>query len=114
MRIKHWMPGNVPAELRNNSERLFSLIGAGKIGSAFVLWRGGIAVGGEFAVPDGIFALLAAIIHRTNGAVGLHEKAVFPGLLEAREKDAQVQHATPGNLGGDDFALIRAVAEVAP
>src|SRR6478735_3581168 len=87
MRIKHWMPGNVPAELRNNSERLFSLIGAGKIGSAFVLWRSRIAVGGEFAVPDRIFALLAAIIHRTNGAVGLHEKAVFAGLFEAREKD---------------------------
>ena len=108
------MPGNVPAELRNNSERLFSLIGAGKIGAAFVLWRSRVAVGGEFAVPDGIFALLAAIIHRTNGAVGLHEEAVFPGLFEAREKDAQVQHATLGNLGGDDFAFIRAVAEVAP
>src|SRR6478672_2627078 len=114
MRIKHWMPGNVPAELRNNSERLFSLIGAGKIGSAFVLWRSRIAVGGEFAVPDRIFALLAAIIHRTNGAVGLHEEAVFPGLFEAREKDAQIQYATLGNLGGDDFAFIRAVAEVAP
>jgi hypothetical protein len=35
-------------------------------------------------------------------------------LLEAREKDAQVQHAVAGNLGGDDFALIAAVAEVAP
>src|SRR5712672_2875840 len=73
MRIKHWMRGNVPAELRNNSERLFSLVGACKIGAAFVLWRSRVAIGGEFAVPDGIFALLVAIIHRTNGAVGLHD-----------------------------------------
>src|SRR5258705_3597870 len=114
MRIKHWMPGNVPAELRNNSERLFSLVGACKVGAACVLWRSRVAVGGELAVPDGIFALLAAIIHRTNGAVRLHDKAVFAGLFEAREKDAQVQHATFGNLGGDDFAFIRAFAEVAP
>src|SRR5258708_19979933 len=114
MRIKHWMPGNVPAELRNNSERLLSLIGAGKIGAPFMLRRSRVAVGDEFPVPDAIFALLAAIIHRTNGAVGLHDKAVFPGLFEAREKDAQVQHATLGNLGGDDFAFILAFAEIPP
>src|SRR6266478_8384070 len=113
MRIKHRMRGNVPAELRNNSERLFSLISACKIGAAFVLWRSRVAVGSEFSVPDGVFALLVAIIHRTNGAGGLHDKAVFAGLFEAREKHAQVQHAIAGNLGGDDFAFIRAVAEVA-
>ena len=79
-----------------------------------MLRRSRVAVGGEFAIPDGVFALLVAIVHRTNGAVGLHDKAVFAGLFEAREKDAQVQHAIAGNLGGDDFAFIRAVAEVAP
>ena len=114
MRIKHGISGNVPAELRKNSERLFSLISACNISAAFVLCRTRAAVGGEFAVPDGVFALLVAIVYRTNGAVGLHDKAVFAGLFEAREKDAQVQHAIAGNLGGDDFAFIRAVAEVAP
>src|SRR5712671_7304080 len=114
MKTKHEIPGNVPAELGENSERLFSLIGACNISAAFVLRRSGVAVGGEFAVPDRVFALLVAIIHRTNGAVGLHDKAVFAGLLEAREKDAQVQRAIPGNLGDAYFAFIRAVTEVAP
>src|SRR6266850_1534453 len=99
------MPGNVPAELRNNSERLFSLNSACHIRAAFVLWRSRLAVGGEFAVPDAVFALLAAIIRRANGAVGLHDKAVFADLFEVREKDAQVQHAIPGNLGGDNFVF---------
>src|SRR5260370_2148678 len=106
MRIKHWILGNVPAELRNNSERSFSLIGACKIGAAFVLSRRRVAVSGEFAVPDGVFALLVAIIHRTNGAVALHEEAVFAGLLEARAKDAQLQHAIAGKLGGAYVAFI--------
>src|SRR5258707_15643129 len=114
MRIEHGIPGNVPVELRNHSERLFSLIGACKTGAAFVLWRSRGAIGGEFAGPDGIFALLVAIIHRTNGAVGLHDKAVFAGVFEAREKNAQVQHATAGDLGDAYFAFIRAVTEVAP
>ena len=106
--------GTFPRNSRNNSERLFSSIGACKTGAAFVLSRRRVAVGGEFAVPDGVFALLVAIVHRTNGAVGLHDKAVFAGLFEAREEDAQVQHAIAGNLGGAYFAFIRAVAEVAP
>ena len=69
MRIKHWIPGNVPGELRKNYERLFSLISACNIGAAFVLWRSRVAAGGEFAVPDAVFVLLAAVIDRAHGAV---------------------------------------------
>src|ERR1700716_3746883 len=74
----------------------------------------GVAVGGEFAVLDGVFVFLVAIVHRANGAVGLLDKSVFAGLFERREEHAQVQHAILGNLGADDFAFILGVAEVAP
>src|SRR5260370_27036542 len=47
---------------------------------AFMLRRGGVAVGSEFAVLDGVFVLLVAIIHRAHGAVWLHDKSVFARL----------------------------------
>src|SRR5882672_7818680 len=79
-----------------------------------MLWRSWIAVGGEFAIPDGVFTLLVAIVHRAHGAVGLHRKSILAGLFELREEDAQIQHAIAGNLGGDHFAFIGGGAEVAP
>src|SRR5450755_658477 len=81
---------------------------------ALMQCRSGVAVGGEFAVPDAVFAFLAAIIHRAQGAVGLHHKTVLAGLFELGEEDAQIQHAIPGNLGSDHFAFIGRIAEVAP
>ena len=81
---------------------------------AFMQCRSWVAVGGEFAVPDGVLALLAAIIHRAQGAVGLQYKSILAGLFELGEVDAQIQHAISGNLGSDHFAFIGGVAEVAP
>src|SRR6266576_729018 len=81
---------------------------------ALVLWRSWVAVGGEFAIPDGVFALLVAIVYRAHGAVGLHRKSILAGLFELREEDTQIQHAIAGNLGGDHFACIGGGAEVAP
>src|SRR5258705_5154372 len=97
MRIKHGIPGNVPAELRNNSERLFSLIGACKTGAAFVLWRSRVAIGGEISVPHGIFALLVAILHRTKGVLGVDAKAGFAGVFSGLAKKPQVSHCLAGN-----------------
>src|ERR1700680_3480905 len=52
---------------------------------ASMLRRRRVAVGGEFAVLDGVFVLLVAIIDRPHGAVGLHHETVFAGLLQVRE-----------------------------
>src|ERR1700716_2869567 len=111
--------GNVPGEPEENSEQLFS---NGEYARqkqalflpALVLWRSWLAVGGEFAVSNGVLVVLVAIIHRAHGAVGLHRKSILAGLFELRKEDAQIQHAIPGNVGGDHFAFIRGVAEVAP
>src|SRR5260370_33758473 len=73
-----------------------------------------VAVGGEFAVPDGVLALLAAIVYRAQGAVGLQYKSILADLFEFGEEDAQIQHAISGNLGGDHFAFISGIVEVAP
>lgn len=81
---------------------------------AFMQCQSWVAAGGEFAVPDGVLALLAAIIHRAQGAVGLQYKSILAGLFELGEEDAQVQHAIAGNLGSDHFAFIGGIAEVAP
>src|ERR1700704_311316 len=81
---------------------------------AFMQCHSRVAVGGEFAVPDGVLALLAAIIYRAQGAVGLQYKSILAGLFEPGEEDTQIQHAISGNLGGHHFAFIGGIAEVAP
>ncbi len=81
---------------------------------AFMQCQSWVAVGGEFAVPDGVLALLAAIVYRAQGAVGLQNKSILADLFELGEEDAQIQHAISGNLGGDHFAFIGGIAEVAP
>src|SRR5216684_4369372 len=81
---------------------------------AFMQCKSWFAVGGEFAVPDGVLALLAAIVYRAQGAVGLQKKSILADLFELGEEDAQIQHAISGNLGGDHFAFIGGIAEVAP
>src|SRR5260370_19383233 len=73
-----------------------------------------VAVGGEFAVPDGVLALLAAIVYRAQGAVGLQNKSILADLFELGEEDAQIQHAISGNLGSDHFAFNGGITEVAP
>src|SRR5882672_1176278 len=131
---KHRSRANVPGESEENSEHPFSnhnarnagAVGAGRIAAmttnrrgierliALMLCRSWVAVGGEFAIPDGVFALLVAIVHRAHGAVGLHCESILAGLLKLREEDAQIQHAIARNLGGDHFAFIGGGAEVAP
>jgi hypothetical protein len=35
-------------------------------------------------------------------------------LFETREEDTEIHHTISGDFGGDDFALIRGIAEIAP
>ena len=74
---------------------------------ALMLRRSRIAVGGEFAVSDGVLVVLVAIIDRAHGAVGLHCKSILAGLFQLREKDPQIKRAISGGLCCDHFAFVR-------
>src|SRR3981081_2490006 len=80
---------------------------------ALVQSNGWIAAGDEAAVTNGVLVLLVAAIDRANTAVGLHDNSIVTGLFERREEHSQPEDAVAGDLGGADFLLVLAGAEIA-